>query len=500
MALEATAPQARRAFRGEIAALQLVVGLFLLFRLYFDLEGDLVGDEAYYWMWGQHLAWSYLDHPPLHAWLLWLVSKVLGWSLFSARALTWLTLGGILAIFADWSRRFAPENPALWFWRTVATYLASPLFFAMTAIAYNDHLLVFLCLLAIHCFAVYADGTERGLPGRRRWLYLAAVALGLATLTKYNGVFVGLGFLLCFLLSPGLRRELRTPHPWLAAGVALLLQAPVVYWNLTDGLASYRFHLLDRWGGGIGALHWQHPLNFALYSIATLSPFLLWPLLRMIMTPAAGLFERNARRLALSIFTVSTVTFLVVSVVLDAYFYWNIVAFVGLIPLLTRFMANRWLRTAHLVFGLALSGLATYNLAVLPLTGSIFGTNHGSAINFGWEQVAAHVEAAEAKEPTDIVGATRYSTTSQLGFALGIKNAVKLSPEHSQYDYWQASLPLGGKSALILVDESDDSPELAWLRAHFATLEQIDAFAVTRYGREIYSWRLFRGTDYRDAP
>jgi hypothetical protein len=187
-------------------------------------------------------------------------------------------------------------------------------------------------------------------------------------------------------------------------------------------------------------------------------------------------------------------------VVFDAYFYWNIVAFVALVPLLTRFMGSAWLRAAHIVFGLTLAGLATYNLAVLPLTGSIFGSNHGSAINYGWNQVVAHVEAAEAANPTDIVAATRYSTTSQLGFALGIRDAVKLSPEHSQYDFWQAELPLAGKSALVLVDEADGSPVLNWLHDHFATLEEVDAFAVTRYGRTIYDWRLFRGDGYRDGP
>jgi hypothetical protein len=24
-----------------------------------------IGDEAYYWLWGQHMALSYFDHPPL---------------------------------------------------------------------------------------------------------------------------------------------------------------------------------------------------------------------------------------------------------------------------------------------------------------------------------------------------------------------------------------------------------------------------------------------------
>jgi len=30
--------------------------------------------------------------------------------------------------------------------------------------------------------------------GANRWLYLAAATLGLAVLTKYNGIFVGFGF------------------------------------------------------------------------------------------------------------------------------------------------------------------------------------------------------------------------------------------------------------------------------------------------------------------
>ena len=35
-------------------------------------------DEAYYWMWGQHPALSYYDHPPLNSWLLSLSSAVFG--------------------------------------------------------------------------------------------------------------------------------------------------------------------------------------------------------------------------------------------------------------------------------------------------------------------------------------------------------------------------------------------------------------------------------------
>lgn len=49
---------------------QIVVGVFLLVKIYIVFNAPPVGDEAYYWMWSQKLGLSYFDHPPLHAWLL----------------------------------------------------------------------------------------------------------------------------------------------------------------------------------------------------------------------------------------------------------------------------------------------------------------------------------------------------------------------------------------------------------------------------------------------
>ncbi len=172
-----------------------------------------IGDEAYYWMWGQKPAWSYLDHPPLHAWLLHIVGLVLGWNLFSLRALTWLTLAGTLWIMWLWAKRLRPNDPGAWFWPTAAIYLASPLFFIMSAISFHDHLLIFLCLLTAHLFLVFAEQWEATGRGYR-WLYAAGAALGLTVLTKYNGVLLGVGIAAFFV----------DPSP---AAPALALAAPL---------------------------------------------------------------------------------------------------------------------------------------------------------------------------------------------------------------------------------------------------------------------------------
>jgi 4-amino-4-deoxy-L-arabinose transferase-like glycosyltransferase len=58
---------------------------FILLRLVFWFATFPNPDEAYYWLWGQHPALSYYDHPPLEAWLQGLFTAVLGRSTFVLR-------------------------------------------------------------------------------------------------------------------------------------------------------------------------------------------------------------------------------------------------------------------------------------------------------------------------------------------------------------------------------------------------------------------------------
>src|SRR5215217_7540049 len=99
-----------RSPRWKLVLLQLIVLYILALRLWFDIAVTPMGDEAYYWMWGQHLSWSYFDHPPLDGWLQAGVAIIFGWSNFSVRLLTWVTLAGTLWIFWLWSKRLAPDN------------------------------------------------------------------------------------------------------------------------------------------------------------------------------------------------------------------------------------------------------------------------------------------------------------------------------------------------------------------------------------------------------
>jgi len=48
----------------------IIVGLVVLARGVVAFTVPLTGDEAYYWEWSRHLAFGYVDHPPLVAWTI----------------------------------------------------------------------------------------------------------------------------------------------------------------------------------------------------------------------------------------------------------------------------------------------------------------------------------------------------------------------------------------------------------------------------------------------
>ncbi|MEX0859996.1 MAG: hypothetical protein WD017_03575, partial [Cucumibacter sp.] len=68
-----------------ILVLQVVAGFFIALKFGLMFAVAPVGDEAYYFLWGQHPDWSYFDHPPLNAWILGATSRLFGWTRFGLR-------------------------------------------------------------------------------------------------------------------------------------------------------------------------------------------------------------------------------------------------------------------------------------------------------------------------------------------------------------------------------------------------------------------------------
>src|SRR5262249_34032638 len=110
--------------RTALGIVQVVALLLIAFKFVQLGFAGVFQDEAYYWMWGQHPALSYFDHPPLNAWLLGLSSTVFGWSVFALRLPVALSfLADIYALYLL-SRRLGGESWQPHFWVTLLLFLA----------------------------------------------------------------------------------------------------------------------------------------------------------------------------------------------------------------------------------------------------------------------------------------------------------------------------------------------------------------------------------------
>ncbi len=189
-------------------------------------------DEFYYLAGGRHLAWGFVDHPPVAPFLALVSTELFGATPAGLRVLS--ALAGTVAVVAAGllarelgGGRFAQVLAAL-------AVLCAPLFL----IANTVHQTVPFDLL---WWLLAAYGAARALRtgSLRAWLGTGFV-LGIALLTKYTVLLFGLGLLVGLLATP-VRTQLRTPGPWVAALVALGLFLPNVLWQLAHGCPTLEF-------------------------------------------------------------------------------------------------------------------------------------------------------------------------------------------------------------------------------------------------------------------
>ncbi|MDO7853768.1 glycosyltransferase family 39 protein [Hymenobacter convexus] len=202
-------------------ALVKFVSGYLLISTQYDLQRD----EYLYLNQGQHLAWGYLEVPPLLAaqgWATLALGGGEGWVHF------WPFLWGAATVYLV--VRLAGRLGGGWFAQALAgvCYLASA--FARLNMLFQPNsfevLGFVLALYALVCFE-----QER----RPRYLYLLGAALGLGLLNKYTTLFF-IAALGGALLLTNWRRLLLNRHFWGAAGLALLLWLPNALWQIRHGI------------------------------------------------------------------------------------------------------------------------------------------------------------------------------------------------------------------------------------------------------------------------
>jgi hypothetical protein len=484
----------------HLGLLQAIAVFFCAIKLIYVFRVGPIFDEAYYWMWGQHPGLSYFDHPPFHAWLLGLSDAIFGRSLIGLRWMTIATIAGIFFIFHLWAKRLAGANWQSLFWPGIVIYLASPTFGYFTSLAFHDYLLLFLCLAAAHFFLNFLTDTDEGRSGRHLDLYLGAFLLGCAGLTKYNAVFLGLGLFFWILWRPSLRRLLRDQHLYLAALLAIGMQAPVLYWNWEAGFASFNFHLNARHGSGwLEDFNWNSFVDFPLASAFLISPFLVPVFVRFFLAKPDSSFEQVAKGLAIWTFWLSSLTFVVVSMFDWVFWWWNLVAYILVMPFAAKYMGQRWLFYGHVVFGAIVALYLIVSVTVFPLS-LLHGTNDWRQTRlYGWEELRDALQPVRDQYRPDFIASDGPDLSSIVGFALDDASVTALTDRKTQFFYWWNPEAHRGEDALIVLHRGENP---TYVQSQFESMREVGAVDVTRFGQFINGFVFYYAENYQpgDEP
>lgn len=474
--------------------LGLAAAYFLALRLAFLFGGFPIADEAYYWMWGQHPALSYFDHPPLNAWLLAASAAVFGTNPFALRLPTLLALLAILWVFMRIAQRMNGRDWFDPFLKSTVVFLASPLFGFFTGSVFPDYLLASLLLLAgYHFFVCFSEieASERTDVAR---LVLAGALLGLAGLAKYNAIFVGLAVAATIIARPKLRRLLLSWPVYLAGAVAIVLQAPILIWNMQHDFASLQFHLSDRFGSAFTGLNLEGMKGFLLETSLLFSPLLLPPLVLFFIRPPTAPLAAPARTLAFFAFLFSTATFLYIANYSWVLWWWNIAAFVLALPFLGARMG--WiLMTLHVLWGGFINSVMMLSLVVVPVT-MLFGAGPiGEAETaFGWDRIVERMETASTEHSGARLAANSYQRASQLAFATGDTSIAALSSRRDAFDDWTANQIAPGADAVVLVDPAFDTE--TW-KTEFTSYRLLETVTAERFGLPLKTYEIYLGENHR---
>ncbi|HJW82028.1 MAG TPA: glycosyltransferase family 39 protein, partial [Acidiferrobacterales bacterium] len=351
----------------------------------------LSADEAHYALYGLHRDWSYFDHPPLVGWLQ---ALVLPFSASEFALRLWpigLSAATALVLFRFARRLFPGDSEWLAFW-SVALYQSGLLFQALGLALLPETPLLLIALLGMLALLNALDH-ERQLD----WL-LFGLCIGLAGLSKYTAVTLVFSAVLFVILQRRLD-VLRTPGPWLAVALALLLIAPVLYWNATHDWLSFRYQL----GHGFRPKDWE----WTRVGISQLAQFFAYaPGIYVfgLIALVAGLREWRARGVQLSLLVVLTVLLLFASGSgrKESLPHWTALAWAGAAPLTARWLRAHWTRRPVRAFSYFSGG---YSLVLILLLHVLFlfptlpfpGKHHPLAPLAGWPQAAERAALLHAE-------------------------------------------------------------------------------------------------------
>lgn len=474
-----------------VIALAIAFGK-LIFHSIFNYRYGYFRDEFDYLSCGDHLAWGYVDQPPLLPFLVRVSRVVLGESLRSIRFLPALAISIVVVLTAMIAREFGGRRYALVL--AAVAVLIAPVYLSDGSLLTTNSLEPLLWMGCVY-FAILAIKRDP-----LYWLAFGVVA-GLGLEEKYSIAIFGLALVLGLLLTRH-RRLVFNRWFWVAGAIAFLIFLPNVIWNVQNHwpflelmrnirasgrdvqLSPFQFftqqilllHPLTApiWFAGLVALllsrrfknfrlfGWAYLVSFTAFVVLKGKNYYLAPIYPMLLAAGAVIFEAGIERTRQSWMKPALIVILLVGgawlapIVVPVFSVERFIAYMNTLPFTLP-------RSEH-----------SHERALLP---------QHYADQFGWEEMAAMTAQAWQRIPVEqrsdcAIFAQDYGQAGAIDFygpRYGLPPALS---GHQTYFLWG---PRGysGNCMIVLDDEKDVLENLFQQVEHVGTSD--NSYALERH-------------------
>lgn len=455
----------------NLSYLVILTLCFLVLRLWLASSLGLSEDEAYYRLWSLAPSLSFLDHPPMVAWLISAGRMIAGDNELGVRLLSPLLLaaGGLVqwrtaALLTD----RATAQIATWF------YLAIPLLNVGGVIITPDLPSVFFYGLVIWSLA------ELHHSQNANWWLATGVFAGCGLLSKYTNIFAAASILLWLSAAKENRKWFASIQLWIGGLVALVLFAPVVAWNAAHGWASFAKQFGRVGDGHTLGLHYL--AEFLAGQLALLSPVIaILSVLGLWRCAKAAAGMHNAKALLIVASIVPLLSYFALHALhgrvqgnWPAPIYPMLALCAAMAVQASRSRAERLYSIAGCT-GFLLSTII-YIHAITPL---ISLRKDPTAQMHGWQSFTKSISALAEANAAAWIATSSYATTGQLAFYLRTQLPVAQLNEPMRHEHLPL-LPKETASKPALYVELERRYSEALLARCF---EQFDRIAtITRSG------------------
>jgi hypothetical protein len=239
----------------NLAVFLIVLTLFkLLVSRYFPL----IGDESWYWLWSKHLALSYDSHPPMIAYVNFILTSLFGPSELAIR-LAAIGIVFLVSLFIYLAGRelFNKRTAAI----ATAVFNLLPTFWAGGMFLVPQTIFFLFWAVSFYLLALIIKYRKVNL-----W-YLLGLTAGLGLLSDHVMWLFLLGTFIFFCLVREQRSWLTKKEPYLAFLLAMIIYLPVIIWNFQHSFMPFHF-----WGGSVAPKYADHLLNFFGLQMALYTP------------------------------------------------------------------------------------------------------------------------------------------------------------------------------------------------------------------------------------